>query len=71
MPYFVIAMIIGITAFLIIRAVKKKSVPQNNSTSDGIELDRSFDSKLDEPESDTTHLIRPEAKQDDEHEKRF
>ncbi|OES46613.1 FeoB-associated Cys-rich membrane protein [Domibacillus iocasae] len=68
MPYLILAMIIGITGFLIIRAVKKKN---NSKSHNDIKLDRPFDSKLDAPESGTKHSIQSEAKQDDEHAKRF
>ncbi|WP_046178357.1 hypothetical protein [Domibacillus tundrae] len=66
MPYLFIAMIIGITAFLIIRAARKRSLPKNNYTPhDDIELGRPFDSKRDEPGSDTKHSIQYEEKRDD------
>ncbi|MET1029747.1 hypothetical protein [Domibacillus tundrae] len=66
MPYLFIAMIIGATAFLIIRAVRKRSLPKNNYTPhDDIELGRPLDSKRDEPGSDTKQNIQYEKKRDD------
>ena len=66
MPYFIMAMIIGTIAFLIIRAARKKSLPQSRYTPhDDIEPGRPFDSKQDHPESDTKHRIQYEEKRDD------
>jgi len=66
MPYFFIAMIVAVTVFLIIKTVKKKSLPDNHYTPhDDIELGRPLDSKAREPESDTKHHTSYEEKKRD------
>lgn len=66
MPYFFIAMIVAITVFLLIKTVKKKSLPDHHYTPhDDIELGRMVDSKAREPESDTKHQPSYEEKKPD------
>ena len=68
MPYFFIAMIIGVVLFLIVKAFKKKSLPNNQYTPhDDIELGRPFDSKREEPTHEVQYEQRPEDENDKPH----
>ncbi|WP_050180086.1 hypothetical protein [Domibacillus robiginosus] len=67
MPILFIVIIAVIAAFLILRYMKKNSVPNNYYTPyDDIELNRSLTSNREKPPHETKHQIPYEEKQRDE-----
>ncbi|MCM3787202.1 hypothetical protein RG959_18185 [Domibacillus sp. 8LH] len=66
MPAFFILMVVAVAIFLVVKAVKKKSLPDNYYTPyDDLQLSQSFDSHSYKRQQETKHEHPYEEKQRD------